>query len=122
MKFSISIISFSSVGYASSSIILFCLLFLGPFVTPVRVRGETLGHTSSSSHDPFTLARMHNLLMVAGWGISPLFLLRWYPRMEPSIRISTLILYPFKMAYKIMASCSLIEHICLVGIITKAMK
>ena len=74
-KFSISMLSFSSVGSASTSIIPF-FLFLGSFVTPIRVRGETLRHTSSSSYDPFTPAKMHNLVMVAGWGISPLLLLR----------------------------------------------
>ena len=121
-KFSISLLSFPPVGSASTSIFPFCFLFLGPFVTPIRVRGDTRGHTSSSSHDPFTPARMHSRLMVAGWGSSPLLLLRWYPLMEPSIKLPTLILYPFKRAYKIMASCSLTEHRCLVGIITEAMK
>ena len=60
--------------------------------------------------------------MVAGWGISPLLLLRWYPPMEPSIKPPILILYPFSRAYKIMASVSLTEHNGLVGIITEAMK
>ena len=43
---------------------------------PVRVRGETLQLTSSSFHDLFTPAKMHNLVLVARWGISPLLLLR----------------------------------------------
>ena len=34
--------------------------------TLVRVRGDTLGQVSSSSHDPLTPAKMHNLLIVVG--------------------------------------------------------
>ena len=63
---SISLLSFSSVGSASSSTIPFCFLFLGPLVTPIRVRGDALGHVSSSSHDPLTLTKMHSLLIVVG--------------------------------------------------------
>ena len=69
-------LSFPSVGSASTSIIPLCFLFLGPFVNPVRVREETLGHTFSFSHDPVTPTKIHNLVMVAGWGISLLLLLR----------------------------------------------
>ena len=44
----------------------FFFLFLGPLITPVRVRGETRGHCSSSSQNPFTLTRIHSLVMVVG--------------------------------------------------------
>ena len=39
---------------------------------PVRVRGEVLGHLSSSSESLSTLPSMHNLVMVEGCGMSPL--------------------------------------------------
>ena len=63
---SIYLLSFSSPGSASSSTIPFYFLFLVPFVTPVRVRGDALGHVSSLSHDPLTPATVHSLLIVAG--------------------------------------------------------
>ena len=66
MKFSISVFSFSSSDYASASTISFFFLSLYPFITPVGVRGETLGHVSSSSHLPFTPAKIHNVVIVAG--------------------------------------------------------
>ena len=91
-KFSISVLSFSFAGSVSTSVILFCFLFLSPFITPVKVRGDTFENVSSSSHDPCTLVSMHNLVMVAGCGMSPLLFVRWYPLIEPSIKPPTFIL------------------------------
>ena len=42
--------------------------------------------------------------------------------MDSSIRMPKFILYPFKKAYKRMASYSLTEKRCLVGTITEHMK
>ena len=36
-----------------------------PYYT-YKVRGDALGHVSSSSHDPLTPAKMHSLLIVVG--------------------------------------------------------
>ena len=43
-----------------------------PLVTPVNVRGEALGHVSSSSQSPATPPRIHSPVIVVGWGINPL--------------------------------------------------
>ena len=48
------------------------LYFLGPLVTPVKVRGDSLGYVSSFSHSSSNPPRMHRLVIVAGCGINPL--------------------------------------------------
>ena len=55
-----------SFSESASTIIPLCLLFLGPLITLVRVKGEALGHSSSSGQVPFTPARKHSLVIVAG--------------------------------------------------------
>ena len=68
--------SFSLPSLFSSSIsFTFSLpLLVRGLVTPVSVRGEALGHLSSSSQVPSTPLSMHSLVMVPGCGIKPLYL------------------------------------------------
>ena len=50
-----------------------CLYSLAPLIIPVNVRGEALGHvSSSSSQSPSTSPKMHKLVISAGWGTSPM--------------------------------------------------
>ena len=116
--------SSSSWGSFATSIISIFFLFMlfGPLITSVSVKGETLGQVSSSAHIPFTPARTHNLVIVVGWGISPLFTILWKVPIDVSIIFPTSNLYLFSRAYKRMASYSLIMLKCSVGIITEAIK
>ena len=84
--------------------------------------GRDPSHSSSSAQLPFTPAFKHNQVMIAGCGIKPLLFPSWYHIIEFSITAPALSLYPFSMAYRIMASCSLTVHTCFVGTITKARK
>ena len=63
---------FSSISYT-----FFLPLLDGGLVMPVRVRGEVLGHLSSSSQVPFTPPSMHSPVMVDGCEIKPLSLLQY---------------------------------------------
>ena len=116
--------SSSSWGSYATSIISISFLFLlfGPLITPVSVKGETLGQVSSSTHTLFTLARTQSLVIVTGWGISPLYTILWNVLIDVSIIFPTSNLYPFNRTYKRMTSFSLILLRCLVGIITEAIK
>ena len=49
-------------------------LLKGGLVRSVRVNGEVLVHLSSSSQVPSILHSIQSLVMVAGCGISPLYL------------------------------------------------
>ena len=53
----------------------FLPLFDGALVISVNVRGEVLGHLSSSSQVTFTPPNMQSLVIVVGCGIKPLYLL-----------------------------------------------
>ena len=54
----------------------FLPLFDGALVILVNVRGEVLGHLSSSSQVPFTPYSMKSLVIVVRCGIKPLYLLQ----------------------------------------------
>ena len=50
-------------------------LLFGPFISPVNVKGEALGHDSSSSQSPFTHPKMQSFVIVVGCGIKLLYFL-----------------------------------------------
>ena len=67
-------------------------LFFGPFVTPVKVRGEALGKVSSIPHSSSTPPLMQSLVIIHGCGIIPLQLPSEYPKIDFSIIFPTFIL------------------------------
>ena len=66
---------FHSPLSSSTSISFSFPLFLGHFVTPVKVKGDALGYVSSFSHSSSTPPIRHKLVIVAGCGIKPLHFL-----------------------------------------------